>query len=270
MKDKIILVTGSTDGIGKQTAFDLAKMGATVLIHGRDQGRCKRTVKEIKNATGNDSSEFFVSDLSSMNQVRNLADEIKSKHEKLNVLINNAGIIEKRRKITEDGYEMTFAINHLAYFLLTGLLLDLLIENAPSRIVNVSSMAHSSNIDFDNLHGEKYFDGWEAYSLSKLCNILFTYELAERLKGMGVTANCLHPGMINTKLLRMNFSSGRPVSEGSKTSVYLTTAPELENVTGKYFVEKRETRSASISYNPDVRKKLWEMSEQMTDLNFKI
>ncbi|UCE06920.1 MAG: SDR family NAD(P)-dependent oxidoreductase, partial [bacterium] len=230
----------------------------------REQERCKKTLKEIKSVTGNNRLEFFVADLSSMAQVRNLADEINSRYKNLNVLINNAGIIENRRKLTEDGFEMTCAVNHLAYFLLTGLLLDLLKKSAPGRIVNVSSMAHSSYIDFSNLQGEKYYDGWQAYSLSKLCNILFTYELAERLKGSGVTVNCLHPGVIDTKLLRTNFSGGRPVAEGSKTSVYLATAPELENVTGKYFVDKRETRAASISYDSKVRKKLWEISEQMT------
>jgi NAD(P)-dependent dehydrogenase (short-subunit alcohol dehydrogenase family) len=140
--------------------------------------------------------------------------------------------------------------------LLTGLLLDLIKKSAPSRIINVSSMTHSSSIDFDDLQGEKYYSGYSAYSLSKLCNIFFTYELAERLQGTGVTVNCLHPGVIDTKLLRTNFSGGRPVFEGSKTSVYLATAPELENVTGKYFMDKRETRSSHISYDPEVRKKL--------------
>jgi NAD(P)-dependent dehydrogenase (short-subunit alcohol dehydrogenase family) len=268
MENKVILITGSTDGIGKQTALDLAKLGATVLIHGRNRTRCENTATEIKTKTGSQSLEFFVADLALLRQIRNLAKEIKSKHDKLDVLINNAGVIENQRKLTEDGYEMTFAVNHLAYFLLTGLLLDLLKKSAPSRIINVSSMSHSSHIDFDDLQSEKHFRGYSAYSLSKLCNILFTYELAERLQGSGVTANCLHPGTINTKLLRMNFSGGRPVSEGSKTSVYLATAPELEKVTGKYFVDKRETRSSDISYDPEVRRKLWEMSERMVGFDY--
>jgi NAD(P)-dependent dehydrogenase (short-subunit alcohol dehydrogenase family) len=270
MENKVILITGSTDGIGKQTAIDLARKGATVLIHGRDQGRCKRTMREIKDTTGNDRLEFFIADLASLRQIRNLAKEIKSRHDKLDVLINNAGVIENHRKLTEDGYEMTFAVNHLAYFLLTGLLLDLLKKSAPSRIINVCSMTHSSSIDFDDLQSEKYYSGYSAYSLSKLCNILFTYELAERLQGTGVTANCLHPGVIDTKLLRTNFSGGRPVSEGSKTSVYLATAPELENISGKYFVDKRETRSSNISFDPEVMKKLWEISERMVDFDFEI
>jgi len=268
MMDKIVLVTGSTDGIGKQTALDLARMGATVLIHGRIQQRCESTTKEIKNVTGNDRIEFFVADLASLRQIRNLAEEIEVKHNRLDVLINNAGVIENQRKLTEDGYEMTFAVNHLSYSLLTGLLLDLLKKSVPSRIINVSSMTHSSSIDFDDLQSEKYYNGYGAYSLSKLCNILFTYELAQRLQGSGVTVNYLHPGVINTKLLRMNFSGGRPVSEGSKTSVYLATAPELENLSGKYFVDKRATRSSKISYDPEVRKKLWEISEKMTNFIF--
>jgi NAD(P)-dependent dehydrogenase (short-subunit alcohol dehydrogenase family) len=268
MGNKVILITGSTDGIGKQTALDLAKTGATVLIHGRNRARCENTLTEIKKKTGNRNLDFFIADLASLRQIRNLAGEIKSRYDQLDVLINNAGVIENHRKLTEDGYEMTFAVNHLAYFLLTGLLLDLLKKSAPSRIINVSSTTHSSSIDFDDLQSEKYYSGYSVYSLSKLCNILFTYELAERLQGTGVTANCLHPGVINTKLLRMNFSGGRPVAEGSKTSVYLATAPELESVTGKYFMDKRETRSASISYDAEVRKKLWELSEQMVGFQY--
>lgn len=270
MKNKIVLITGSTDGIGKQTALDLLGMGATVIVHGRDVSRCEKTVKEIKKVTENHHIDFFVADFSAFRRVRGLAEEIKQKYDRLDVLINNAGVIENRRKLTEDGYEMTFVVNHLAYFLLTGLLLDLLKKSAPSRIVNVSSMTHSSSIDVTDLQGEKYYSGYSAYSLSKLCNILFTYELARRLQGTGVTVNCLHPGVIDTKLLRTNFSGRRPVSEGSKTSVYLATAPDLEKVTGKYFVDKKETRSASISYDSEMRNKLWEISEQMTGFVYPI
>jgi retinol dehydrogenase-12 len=270
MENKVILITGSTDGIGKQIAIDLAELGATVLIHGRNRARCENTLTEIKKKTGNQSLDFFVADLASLGQIRNLAEEIKSRHDQLDVVINNAGVIENQRKLTEDGYEMTFAVNHLSYFLLTGLLLDLTKKSAPSRIINVSSMTHSSSIDFGDLQSEKYYSGYGAYSLSKLCNILFTYELAERRQGSGVTANCLHPGVIDTKLLRTNFSGGSPVTEGSKTSLYLATAPELEHVTGKYFVDKKETRSSNISYDPEVRKKLWEMSERMVDFDFGI
>ncbi|MBW2358137.1 MAG: SDR family oxidoreductase [Deltaproteobacteria bacterium] len=242
MKTKTILITGSTDGIGKQTALDLAKTGATILLHGRNPARGERVLREIRNATGNDRIEIFIADLASLKQVRNLAEQVHQKHDSLDVLINNAGVYETTRKITQDGFEMTFAVNHLAPFLLTLLLLDLLIKSAPSRIINVSSIAHASSIDFENLQGEKHCGGYEAYSLSKLCNILFTYKLAQRLKGKGITVNCLHPGVINTKL--------------------------LAKVTGKYFMNKRQKKSSSISYDAETQTKLWQISEQLTGIVF--
>ena len=270
MKTKTILITGTTDGIGKQTALDLAKTGATILLHGRNPARGERVLREIRNATGNGRIEIFIADLASLKQVRNLAEQVHQKHDSLDVLINNAGVYETTRKITQDGFEMTFAVNHLAPFLLTLLLLDLLIKSAPSRIINVSSIAHASSIDFENLQGEKHYGGYEAYSLSKLCNILFTYELAQRLKGGGVTVNCLHPGVINTKLLKTGWGmGGSPVTEGCKTSVYLATAPELAKVTGKYFMNKRQKKSSRISYDTETQTKLWQISEQLTGIVFK-
>jgi NAD(P)-dependent dehydrogenase (short-subunit alcohol dehydrogenase family) len=169
-------------------------------------------------------------------------------------------------EISEDGYEMTFAVNHLAVFAVTLLLLDLLTQSAPSRIINVSSMAHSSSLNFENLAEPGHFDGWEVYCQSKLCNILFTYELAEKLQNTGVTVNCLHPGVIDTKLLRVNFGGGSPVTEGSRKLVYLATAPELATVTGKYFKDNRQTRSAKITYDAETRKELWNLSEKLCRL----
>ncbi|MFC1580509.1 SDR family oxidoreductase [Thermodesulfobacteriota bacterium] len=269
MVGKKVLITGSTDGIGRQTALDLAGMGAHVLIHGRDAGRLKAAAQEIERSASQ-KIETFLGDFSSLDQVRQLAGDIMEKHDQLNLLINNAGILANRKRTSEDGYEMTFAVNHLAPFLLTGLLLDLTKRGAPSRIVNVSSMMHSHAIDFENLNGEKGFDGHDAYGLSKLCNVLFTYELAERLKGTGVTVNCLHPGVIGTKLLRGGWGGGGGGgSHRSENLLYVATGKALAHVTGKYFMNMRETRSADITYDPVIRKRLWKISEEITGIHYR-
>jgi NAD(P)-dependent dehydrogenase (short-subunit alcohol dehydrogenase family) len=263
MEDKTVLITGSTDGIGKQTALELAEMGARVILHGRNRAKVKPVLQEIEQKTGNDKLDFFIADLSSLEQIRSMGAEIRRKCSRLDVLINNAGVAMNKFEISDDGYEMTFAVNHLAAFTLTLHLLDLLTQSAPSRIIDVSSMVHSSSLNFDNLAEPRCFDGWEVYCQSKLCNILFTYELAEKLQDQKVTVNCLHPGVIDTKLLRINFGGGSPVTEGSQKLVYLATAPELAMVTGKYFIDNRQTRSAEITYDPETRKKLWDLSEKL-------
>ncbi len=269
MEGKIVLVTGATDGIGRQTALELARLGAQVIVHGRNPEKAEKVAEDIRARSGNPRVEVLVGNLASMQQIRHMADEFRKRFSQLHVLINNAGVYQSTRRLTEDGFEMTFAVNHLAPFLLTGLLLPTLLSSQPARIVTVSSMAHARQIDFDNLQGEKGYSGYGAYSLSKLCNILFTFELAEKLKGTGVTANCLHPGVINTKLLRAGWGmGGAPVEEGARTSVYLATAPELEGVTGKYFSNLRETRPAAIAYDEKVRRKLWELSEAMTGFRY--
>jgi NAD(P)-dependent dehydrogenase (short-subunit alcohol dehydrogenase family) len=263
-KDKIILITGSTDGIGKQTAKDLAVTGAAVLIHGRDNKRTKNTAEEIAEMTGNSTLDFFVADLSSLNEVKRLAEEIHSKYLHIDVLINNAGVFQRHKEMSSDGYEMTFAVNHLSHFLLTGLLTDLLEKAYRSRIINVSSIAHADHIDFENLQGDKFYDGYEAYSLSKLCNILFTYEAARRLQQSGITVNCLHPGVIKTKLLRTGWGlGGSPIETGSKTSVYLAASADVENVTGRYFSNLRQVASSKISLDIVIQNKLWQLSEEM-------
>jgi len=273
MKDKIVLITGSTDGIGKQTALELAQKGATVLIHGRSLKRGRVIVDQIIRQTTNSSIDLFISDFSSLNQVKELAEEIKTKYNRLDILINNAGIYMKKRIVTEDGYEMTFQVNHLAHFLLTILLLDLIEHSIPSRIVNVSSMAHSSTIDFNDLQSEKNYSAYGAYALSKLANILFTIKLAEDLKNKGVTVNCLHPGVIDTKLLREGFGSmGRDVNDGAKIPVFLASSPEVDDDTGKFYTNsfkgiiKKEQRAAEIAYNKDVQEKLWEISTKLAGL----
>ena len=273
MKDKIVLITGSTDGIGKQTAIELAQKGATVLIHGRSLKRGNAVIEEIIRQTNNSKIDLFISDFSSLKQVKELAEEIKAKHDRLDVLINNAGVYMKKRALTEDGYEMTLQVNHLAPFLLTNLLLDLLQHSIPSRIINVSSMAHSSSIDFNDLQGEKNYSAYGAYALSKLANILFTFRLAELLKSTCVTVNCLHPGVINTKLLREGFGSkGENVKVGAKIPVFLASSTDADDITGKFYVNglkgliPQEGQAAEIVYNKDVQEKLWGISIKLAGL----
>jgi retinol dehydrogenase 14 len=269
MKDKVILVTGSTDGIGKQTALELAQLGATVLLHGRNAERGQQALQDLRAASQNDNLDLFIADLSAQREVRRLAAEVQAKYNRLDVLINNAGVFMPQREVTEDGLEMTFAVNHLAPFLLTGLLLDLLKRSAPARIITVSSSLHQrSLVDFNNLQGDKYYAGGQAYNLSKLGNVLFTFELAERLRGARITANCLHPGTIDTKLLHAAWGRmrGESVAAGATTPVYLAIAPEVEKVTGQYFEKKHTVVSSSLAHDVDLRKKFWEVSAQLTGL----
>mgnify|MGYP001367734493 FL=1 len=268
MTDKVVLITGSTDGIGRQAALELAALGATVLVHGRDAARGRNVVEEIRTATGNQKVDLFIADLSSLQQVRQLAADITNRCSALHVLINNAGVFMNERQLTVDGLETTFAVNHLAPFLLTNLLLDLLKKSAPSRIITVSSVAHTrGNLDFDNLQAEKSFGGYSSYALSKLANVLFAYELGELLAGTGITSNCLHPGVIGTKLLRAGFNiTGANTSDGAETLIYLASSPETDGMTGKYFQQKQETASSPITHDAPLRKRMWEISAQLTGL----
>jgi retinol dehydrogenase 14 len=278
MGEKVCLITGATSGIGKATAMGLAIMGASVVMVGRDRGRGEAAMAEIKESSGNASVDLMLADISSQEEIRRLADEFKEAYPRLDVLINNAGVFRSKRITTADGIETTFAVNHLAYFLLTNLLLDVLKASAPSRIVNVSSGAQSNGIiDFDDLQGEKGYKGTKAYSQSKLANVLFTYELARRLEGTGVTANCLHPGAVRT-----NFGSGssgvfglmvralRPLmispEKGAETSIYLASSPEVEGLSGRYFVKKAEARSSDKSYDAGLARRLWDVSTELTNL----
>jgi NAD(P)-dependent dehydrogenase (short-subunit alcohol dehydrogenase family) len=264
---KTILVTGSTDGIGLATARALAERGCAVIVHGRNARRADAAVREIAAATGNRNVTAVTGDFGSLNEVRAMAAQVLRAGPRLDVLVNNAGIAVRRRRATTDGYESTFAVNHLAPFLLTNLLLDRLRASAPARIVNVSSGVHSSGcIDFDDLQMERGFDGWQAYCNSKLANALFTCELARRLDAAEVTANFLHPGVIDTKLLHVNFGGGAPVADGARTSVYLALAPELAGVSGGYFVNRRRTNPASVTGNSDLAADLWRVSASLTGL----
>ncbi len=263
-RDKTMLVTGSTDGIGRETALELAQTGAKILLHGRSAEKCRRVLREISHQTGNDRLDFVVADFRSMRQVRAMAGRVQELTDRLDVLINNAGVQMRRREETEDGFEVTFAVNHLAPFLLTNLLLDLVKKSSPARIVNVSSMTHQSGrLDFDDLQSKSHFDGQAVYATSKLCNVLFTRELARRLGGTGVTANCLHPGVVDTKLLHVHFGGGAPVQDGAATPVYLATSPDVSNVSGAYFVRKQQVEPAAKAKNEETARRLWRVSAEL-------
>ncbi len=266
---KTVLITGSTDGIGKQTALELAGTGCRVIVHGRSIGKCKSTCSYINSLTGNNNVGFIVADLDSLEAIEYMAKKVKRIYGYIDILINNAGVFEHKKILTKDGFERTFAVNYLSGFLLSGLLIKYMKNDSFSRIINVSSMAHSDNIDFKNLNCEKYYDGFDAYGRSKLCNILFTFELANRLKSRNITVNCLHPGVINTKLLHVGWGiGGASLHEGAKTSVYLATSDEVENVTGEYFSDRCKSKPAKICYDKKVREKLWKISEHMCNFEY--
>jgi NAD(P)-dependent dehydrogenase (short-subunit alcohol dehydrogenase family) len=274
MAAKTILVTGSTDGIGRATAQELLSQGHRVIIHGRDEDKGHRVMAELAHMTGHEPSDLFIADLSSQRAIQCLADEITASVPHLDVLINNAGTYQLERHITEKGVEMTFTVNYLAPFLLCYYLVDLQQMNAPSRVVNVASSAHRDvlQIDWENLQGEKEYNPWYAYALSKVAVITFTYRLAGLLKGGGVTTTCLHPGVINTKILHAAFPGmqGASPEEGAKTSVYLATSPAVEGETGMYYEEMQRVRSESLTYDTDVQDRLWMVAESMTGVTFSL
>ncbi len=278
LKNKTILITGGTNGIGKSTALVLANNGGQVVIVGRNPEKTKQVVQQIIKVTGNPSVEGLVADLSSMLQVRHLAQEFRQKHQHLHILINNAGGIFATRQLTVDGYERTFALNHLAYFLLTNLLLDMLKTSAPARIINVSSRAHEgATLNFTDLQGEQHYSygGYRAYGQSKLANLLFTYQLARQLDGTGVTVNAVHPGAVATGFgvnnggaMRVGMRIFRQFSltpeQGADTIVYLAASPEVEGITGKYWFKRKQLTSSPESYDEDAQKRLWSVSAQLT------
>jgi NAD(P)-dependent dehydrogenase (short-subunit alcohol dehydrogenase family) len=259
-----ILVTGATDGLGKRVARELAAKGTTVLLHGRSPERLEATLEELRGQTSSQKVGSYLADLSSLAAVRDLADRILSEYDRLDVLVNNAGIIVQERKESEDGYELTFAVNYLSHFLLTRLLLSLLKGSAPARVVNVAS-AGQSPIDFDDPMLERGYDAMRAYSQSKLAQIMFTFELAERLSGTGVSVNALHPAsLMDTKMVQDTFGyTMSTVEEGTEAVVRLAASPELEGVTGRYFDGRREARANRQAYDKEARQTLWELSEEL-------
>ncbi len=278
LHDHICLVTGATSGIGQVTAQALAQQGATVLVVGRNPERGAATVDRITRQTGNPAVELLVADLSVQSEVRQLAATVQRRFSRLHVLVNNAGAIFTTRNLSADGIEMTLALNHLGYFLLTHLLLDTLKASAPARIVNVASNAHrAGRIDFADIQAQRRYGGWRAYCQSKLANVLFTYELARRLHGTGLTANVMHPGFVASGFGRNNrgmFGLGMRVAQwaalspeqGAETVIYLATSPDVVHVSAEYFVKARAVKSSRASYDQAAARRLWQLSEDLSGL----
>jgi NAD(P)-dependent dehydrogenase (short-subunit alcohol dehydrogenase family) len=280
MQGKTVLITGGNTGIGKATAIALARMGAQVTITSRNPAKGEAALADIRQQSGSDRVECMRLDLASLASVRRFAAEFLVAHPRLDVLINNAGLVLSTRSETEDGFESTLGVNHLGHFLLTNLLLPRLKESAPSRIVVLSSAAHMGalgGLDFDDLHARRSYRGMQVYCRSKLANLLFTVELADRLRGTGVTVNAVHPGLVGTEfggaddttgafrwLVKMTHWAYITPEKGARTSVYVASAPELEGVSGKYFVRSKPARSSRTAQDRGAALRLWEVSEQLT------
>lgn len=275
MNGKVCLVTGATDGIGKVSARVLAELGAKVIIVGRNPEKSAIVLAELRSISGNENIDLLMADLAVMQEVRDLAEQVISRYDRIDVLLNNAGGYFTKHEITSDGLEMTFALNHMSYFLLTNKLMELLKYSAPARIVNVSSDAHYSvDIEFENLNGEQEYKAWKAYQKSKLANVLFTYELLKKVPG-NITVNCLHPGFVATNFGHNNGGFFGPVlkiaqrisaidpEEGAKTSIFLCSAPEVKGVSGKYFYKCQPKTSSRESRNMDTGKRLWQISSDI-------
>ena len=279
MKGKTCLITGGNSGIGKATAIGLAKLGATVVIVSRDKDKGEAAIFEIRSLSRNKDVDSMVCDLSSLDSVRELAHDFAARYKQLHVLVNNAGVFLPKRVSTVDGLETTFVTNHLGHFLLTNLLLDELKESSPSRIINITSSAHyRTEIDFEDLQSEKKYSGYHAYSQSKLANVLFTYQLAKKLEGTGVTVNTLHPGVVRTGfgkdqggLMSIGVRIGSPfmmsAESAARAVIYLATSPELEGVTGKFFSKGHEKKSSTQSYDTAAAERLWKVSAELAKLN---
>jgi len=275
---KTVLITGGTSGIGKATAVALAAMGANVVIVGRNPERAEAAIEEIKAQSHSESVELMLADLCVQSEVRRVAEEFLGCHDRLDVLANNAGLVLSKRTETPDGIETTLATNHLAPFLLTGLLLERLQQSAPSRVITVSSEAQRwGNMDFEDIQSGRKYRGFPVYGMTKLANIMFTFELAERLKGTGVSANCLHPGSVGTNFGQNNrgpmalfFRTFKPFmrspEKGADTLIWLASSPEVEGVSGKYFSDRKEIEAKKVAYDPAARRRLWEISEDLTGL----
>lgn len=278
MKGKICLITGANSGIGKATAIGLVKMGATIVMVCRNKEKGERALQDIKKECTNGNVDLMLADLSSQKAIHQFVKEFKEKYQFLHVLINNAGVNLSKRILTEDRIETTLAVNYLAPFLLCNLLFDTLQASRPSRIINVASNVQSRSIKFENLNGEKHYRQLHAYSQSKLAIVIFTYEFARRIEGKGVTVNCLHPGYVKTNMVR-NFRKFvkyffpfiglfmKSPKSGAKTSIYLASSPDVEGVSGKYFIKRKEKKSTKASYDDKLAKRLWDVSISLTNLD---
>jgi retinol dehydrogenase 12 len=278
MQGKTVLITGATGGIGLESARALGQMGANLLLTARNPSRSEAALQSLRQS-GLQNIEFFYGNLESLADVRRIASEIAAKHPKLDVLLNNAGTINQKRRVTVDGLEATFALNHLSYFLMTNLLLENLKQSSGARVVNVSSNAHNAaRLNFDDLQSEKGYSAWISYGNSKLQNILFTTELSQRLQGTGVTANSLHPGVVNTNFGREGggdissflFNLARPFfltpAQGAATSIYLASSPEVSGVTGQYFDNKKVKTPSRAAQDRLSASRLWQISETLCKL----
>lgn len=263
LKNKTIFISGATDGIGKQTVIDASKLGANIIVHGRNKKRTDNIISEILKL--NPTGEIFgiTADFESLNDVCTMAEKINKNFSVVDVLFNNAAEFVHNKDFTKNGFEKTFQVNYLSHFLLTEKLLPLLKKSNSAKILNVTSMIHSSVIDFENLQGEKSYTGSDAYSLSKLLNILHTYKLANNLANTNIKANCLHPGVIETKLLNAAWSGGMPVSEGAQTMLYAAESSVTEQMSGLYLENRRPMQSNPISYDKETQNKLWNLSKEM-------
>ena len=273
LQGKVTMVTGANAGMGKEIACALAKMGATVVMVSRDLGRGEAARAEVQAQSGNDAVELLLADLSSQQSIRHLVQEFTARHTQLHVLVNNVGVTLPRRSVTVDGLETVFATNHLAPFLLTNLLLPVLKASAPARVVTVSSGAHSmGKINFDDLQSEQSYREIRVYNQSKLASMLFSYELARRLEGTGVTANVLEPGFVKTNMavpFPFSLFSAMRVSaeQGAQPAIYLASSPDVEGVSGKYFSHKGvATKSSKLSYDESIARRLWQISAELTQL----
>ncbi len=285
MNGKRVLITGATNGIGKTAALELAKMGAEVIILGRNEIKTRKVLHELKTASGNARMDMLLADLSSIEQIRRVAVEFRAQYDRLDVLLNNAGAVFTEYYPSADGLEMTFALNHISYFLLTHLLLEQLKQTAQTqgeaRIINVSSSAHTGarqGVRLEGLRDASAFGSLRAYGESKLANVLFTYELARHLEGTGVTVNAVHPGLVATgfghntsrfwrllvQVLQKLF--GRSPEKGAETLVYLASSPDVNGISGKYWQDKKQTPSSKISHDVGQQRRLWEFSEEITGI----
>jgi NAD(P)-dependent dehydrogenase (short-subunit alcohol dehydrogenase family) len=276
MRGKVCLITGATNGIGLETARCLAEKGATVVLVGRSPEKTAKVVEELRRSTANQNIDSLLADLSLMSEVRKLAEQFQSRYDRLDVLINNAGGVFSRRHVTAEGLELTFALNHINYFLLTHLLLDILKDTAPSRIVNVASEAHRPyKLDFDNLQGEKRYNAFHIYGRTKLMNIMFTYALARRLTGTGVTVNALEPGFVNSGFAKNNnifwkiaMMAARPLTkspeEGAQSSCYLSASPEVSQISGRYFSNCSQIKPNDAAIDIQAQERLWDISAEIT------
>ncbi|MFX0021272.1 MAG: SDR family oxidoreductase [Candidatus Hermodarchaeota archaeon] len=279
LEGKVCLITGANSGIGKETALALAKMNFTVVMLCRNKQRGEEAQKEIIEQSGNKNVDLFLCDLSSLDGIRKFVKEFKSKYENLHILINNAGVMLKTRNLSLDGFEMNFAVHLLGPFLLTNLLLEIIKKSAPSRIINVTSAAHKrSKIDFEDLQSEnKKYRLFSIYGISKLAEMLFTYELSRKLEGIKVTVNAVHPGVVATNLGRdqSKFSQWfarkffKSPEEGAQTSIYLASSPDVEGITGKYFINKEPRESSEETYKKEDAERLWAICEELTGLKSK-